>query len=789
MGKRGKVEKMGRRGKDDACINGLPDEILVRILCLLSLEEAIRTAILSRRWKNLWMNVPKLEISWRNDPYVFRPHEMSEVKAKVNFVNDFMKLHERTTTSLEELTICLPLDSKYSDDINKWAEVAAVKRVKKLKLDFDIEDMRSFLFSMKDTSAYYCFLAPPSSIGLYWLKDLYLRGVNVVDKVIECLFSNSPFIERFCLHYSQKLHKLEIADAPNLKFLELIFCDHLEHFQISAPNLNAIMLSVRGCPVHLNLYAPSLCHAALRTVHSFMNVWGYNMFDYLVKMLLQFCQVNKTLTIGFSSDVAITICETFDFSHQLPELSTVENSSLFALYAPFLQKLSIKVMHIRDTVSSRHMELQEVELIDFVGSRNELEIVLFVLEIASLVEKLVHARSRRTAEEETMSPVDLRMMKSTDILTAMLGIMLIISLSELMSDMQGTQMKSDGTLEESGEAQRYRNFLEEMADESEHKSANLLREGGLLDSALSAIPEKIMENSSKCIAQSAVDVAGVVMQALLARNDAVRSNDHITSLRKICPMVSSEITFEASTAEVEGYGAPKLAVDHTVIYLQLVKSISRKLSSFTFVHACWNLLFQMDGNHTLHIIPDSRQVKADELEPGVCYLQITAADPLMEDEDLGSRTERIFSLSTGSVRACVFDHFLFDTLFTKNGKSHGGLEDQWKRRTVLQTGGSFVALFNGLRSLMRNLQGSVAVQLISQFSPDNSGVLSFCTAFLSGEPATRLRVHELQQLIAVLFEFMAVCKHAIRVHFRLIGEEDQEFHTQLVKGFQSLTAE
>ena len=71
----------------------------------------------------------------------------------------------------------------------------------------------------------------------------------------------------------------------------------------------------------------------------------------------------------------------------------------------------------------------------------------------------------------------------------------------------------------------------------------------------------------------------------------------------------------------------------------------------------------------------------------------------------------------------------------------------------------------------------------------NSGVLGVCTAFLSGEPATRLRSQELQQLIAALLEFMAVCKRAIRIHSRLIGEEDQEFHSQLVNGFQSLTAE
>ncbi|KAM5586830.1 guanine nucleotide exchange factor SPIKE 1 [Rosa sericea] len=562
--------------------------------------------------------------------------------------------------------------------------------------------------------------------------------------------------------------------------------------------------------------------------------------------------------------------------------------------------------------------------------------------------------------------------------TARLRAMLIITLSELMSDVQVTQMKADGTLEESGEARRLRKSLEEVADAA--KSPSLLRECGLPESALLEIPEKMTENrwswsdvkflSDSLLlaldaslehallgslmtmdryaaaesfyklamafapvpdlhimwllhlcdahqemqswaesAQCAVAVAGIVMQALVARNDGVWSKDHITALRKICPMVSSEISSEAAAAEVEGYGASKLTVDSAVKYLQLANKLFSQAELFHFCASILELVIpvyksrraygqlskchtmltniyesileqesspipftdatyyrvgfygdrfgkldrkeyvyreprdvrlgdimeklshiyesRMDGNHTLHIIPDSRQVKADELQPGVCYLQITAVDPVMEDEDLGSRRERIFSLSTGSVRARVFDRFLFDTPFTKNGKTQGGLEDQWKRRTVLQTEGSFPALVNRLvvtkseslefspvenaigmietrtaalrneleeprssegdqlprlQSLQRILQGSVAVQV-------NSGVLSVCTAFLSGEPATRLRSQELQQLIAALLEFMAVCKRAIRVHFRLIGEEDQEFHTQLVNGFQSLTAE
>lgn len=76
--------------------------------------------------------------------------------------------------------------------------------------------------------------------------------------------------------------------------------------------------------------------------------------------------------------------------------------------------------------------------------------------------------------------------------TARLRVMLIITLSELMSDVQVTQMKPDGTLEESGEARRLRKSLNEMSDEG--KSPNLLTECGLPESALLAIPEKLTES-------------------------------------------------------------------------------------------------------------------------------------------------------------------------------------------------------------------------------------------------------------------------------------------------------
>jgi hypothetical protein len=104
----------------------------------------------------------------------------------------------------------------------------------------------------------------------------------------------------------------------------------------------------------------------------------------------------------------------------------------------------------------------------------------------------------------------------------------------------------------------------------------------------------------------------------------------------------------------------------------------------------------VEGGQTLHIIPDSRQVNDLDLKPGVCYLQITSVDPVLEDEDLDIRKEVKPSDSTSKVTVRVFDRFLFDTPFTKNGRTQGGLEAQWKRRTVLQTEGPFPALVNRL---------------------------------------------------------------------------------------------
>lgn len=66
----------------------------------------------------------------------------------------------------------------------------------------------------------------------------------------------------------------------------------------------------------------------------------------------------------------------------------------------------------------------------------------------------------------------------------------------------------------------------------------------------------------------------------------------------------------------------------------------------------------LKGKH-MNIIPHSKQVKVDELPPGICHLQITTIKPVM-------RGER-------NMRACGFDHFSFETYFSKDQTTQGGI--------------------------------------------------------------------------------------------------------------------
>ncbi|EDV30788.1 uncharacterized protein Dana_GF14871, isoform A [Drosophila ananassae] len=95
-----------------------------------------------------------------------------------------------------------------------------------------------------------------------------------------------------------------------------------------------------------------------------------------------------------------------------------------------------------------------------------------------------------------------------------------------------------------------------------------------------------------------------------------------------------------------------------------------------------NFYTERFGPDSVHIIKDSNTVDVNSLDPDKAYIQITYVEPYFETYEMRHREtyfERNFNLK----------RFIYATPFTKNGKAHGELHEQCKRKTILTTANHF----------------------------------------------------------------------------------------------------
>uniref|UniRef100_A0A8C4QPL1 DOCKER domain-containing protein n=1 Tax=Eptatretus burgeri TaxID=7764 RepID=A0A8C4QPL1_EPTBU len=218
------------------------------------------------------------------------------------------------------------------------------------------------------------------------------------------------------------------------------------------------------------------------------------------------------------------------------------------------------------------------------------------------------------------------------------------------------------------------------------------------------------------------------------------------------------------------------------------------------------------GADNVRIIQDSNPVDIQLLDPKVAYVQITFVTPLTQNTD---GVQLVEPGSRGDVR-----HFSFETPYTQDGRKHGSVEEQCKRKTILTTSKSFpyickripvlskhvvdlgpvaVAVDEMQRKLQElrdlcleprvnmiqlqlKLQGSICVQV-------NAGPMTYARAFLQKANASKYPALEVE-LLGVLFrQFVDTCGEALEINKRLVKEDQREYHADLTEKYKQMVQE
>ncbi|KAL9812439.1 putative FBD-associated F-box protein [Arabidopsis thaliana] len=224
-------------------INGLPDDLLLKILSFVPTYVAVSTCVLSKRWEFIWMWLPNLEFKsvWNPWPGI------------VDFINKKLPIHRAPV--IERLCIHITSNAHIKPEyIKRWIEIAVSHYVRELQIDY--YSKTEILFP---SSLFTCESLVTLKLNPVTLKDVPSRVCLPSLKTLQ-LEAESFFIDG---KYLQQL----ISGCPVLEDLSLRFCcnDNLREFTVIIPSLQSLSLFLFGNS-NLNRYkidTPSLKYLKL----------------------------------------------------------------------------------------------------------------------------------------------------------------------------------------------------------------------------------------------------------------------------------------------------------------------------------------------------------------------------------------------------------------------------------------------------------------------------------------------------------------------------------------------
>lgn len=216
------------------------------------------------------------------------------------------------------------------------------------------------------------------------------------------------------------------------------------------------------------------------------------------------------------------------------------------------------------------------------------------------------------------------------------------------------------------------------------------------------------------------------------------------------------------------------------------------------------------GDEAVEIIKDSNPVDKNKLDPNKAYLQITYVEPYFDTYELKERItyfDKNYNLRT----------FMYCTPFTLDGRAHGDLHEQYKRKTILTTSHAFPYIKTRINVIHKEeiilVPIEVAIEDMQKKTQElafatnqdpadpkmlqmvlqgcvgttvNQGPLEVAQVFLADIPDDPKLFRHHNKLRLCFKDFAKRCEDALRKNKALIGPDQKEYHRELERNYHKL---
>ncbi|KAF8407742.1 hypothetical protein HHK36_006877 [Tetracentron sinense] len=261
-------------------ISNLPKHVIETILVHLPIRDAVRTSVLSHKWRYKWDTIPEL---------VFDDNSIEDgtirIDKLVNFIDRVLLLHRGPVHKFHLFTSFLN-DSL----IDSWILFLSRNGIKELSLKFQGEKLYKVPYSFFSCQAishlnlFSCVLKPPSVFkGFSLVKSLNLEKVTLSNEVFESIMSNCMVLER--------LRLTNLNGCTHLKIRGL----NLQHFYFYGEFIDICFID-----------APQLSFVSIRLENSFFDQVGQGESSNLIKVLGSLTGLEKlVISVNFIQFLAI----------------------------------------------------------------------------------------------------------------------------------------------------------------------------------------------------------------------------------------------------------------------------------------------------------------------------------------------------------------------------------------------------------------------------------------------------------------------------------------------------